>query len=566
MKRFALIIGLVITAAVQAATCGPIADDTYGYKAYWYPMKVDDTSYYFPVAYKIGLPKNYDSETSYPLVIFLHGSGEVGNDNSHVANWTNPCRNMTSYNGGSNAWNDANFACISLALQCPSTFSVSCGEFTSDNYLSPYWRSVFMPIYQILTNPWKIVYNYNYRGYSPIAFEQASAVVIVNNLLFNPSFTFYTKSDCSAYDESLTLNIDTDRVYLVGFSLGAYQVWGLMEAMRDVLAGAIALDGAPNMVSYDSYYSTLGTEAQYCDIFNSEDEESIEWCKVFTHQIEKICHIPVFYSMSTQISFSVSECNLPDFVGLYQEQWNNQADHADFILTCGYINSTGGHAVRYSSMHVYVPEITLGYGTDWLNHCSDCNQLYVFNHTTAKEYHESGASALRADLVRDDVNLTAWDWLFSQVRRDDEDIPDMEWPNWYYDAATNAENKWYSEPNSNDAAWLLDGQLIVYRHNKPNKFKFLIPGSAAFIRVNGTLYVVRDTDTGMIWDEGGAGETTMTAIGQTVTPQSGNSGFRVRYKGRYAHYNWECYACSKSTVPFDTAKFELLPVAKYFGG
>ena len=31
--------------------------------------------------YRILLPKNYNSQKSYPLLIFLHGAGERGNDN-----------------------------------------------------------------------------------------------------------------------------------------------------------------------------------------------------------------------------------------------------------------------------------------------------------------------------------------------------------------------------------------------------------------------------------------------------------------------------------------------------
>ena len=34
--------------------------------------------------YKILLPDNYDPENKYPLIIFLHGSGERGNDNENI--------------------------------------------------------------------------------------------------------------------------------------------------------------------------------------------------------------------------------------------------------------------------------------------------------------------------------------------------------------------------------------------------------------------------------------------------------------------------------------------------
>ena len=33
--------------------------------------------------YRILYPENYDSKKSYPLLVFLHGAGERGNDNEH---------------------------------------------------------------------------------------------------------------------------------------------------------------------------------------------------------------------------------------------------------------------------------------------------------------------------------------------------------------------------------------------------------------------------------------------------------------------------------------------------
>lgn len=62
--------------------------------------------------YRIMYPENYDQSKSYPLVIFLHGSGERGNDNEKQL-----------VHGASlfaNAENRKNFPAIVVFPQCPS--------------------------------------------------------------------------------------------------------------------------------------------------------------------------------------------------------------------------------------------------------------------------------------------------------------------------------------------------------------------------------------------------------------------------------------------------------------
>lgn len=62
------------------------------------------------VAYHIYLPKNYDDKTKIPLLLFLHGSGERGDDLDRVLKW-GPPKHIS---------NGRQFPCVVLSPQCPA--------------------------------------------------------------------------------------------------------------------------------------------------------------------------------------------------------------------------------------------------------------------------------------------------------------------------------------------------------------------------------------------------------------------------------------------------------------
>lgn len=55
------------------------------------PVNIDSALYqygkFIDMPYRILFPKNYDSSKSYPMLIFLHGIGERGNDNEKQLTW-----------------------------------------------------------------------------------------------------------------------------------------------------------------------------------------------------------------------------------------------------------------------------------------------------------------------------------------------------------------------------------------------------------------------------------------------------------------------------------------------
>ncbi len=70
MKRYPVVLFVLLAAGFRLA-----AQDLGLYKKEYYIVGKDT------LPYRILLPVNYDASTKYPLIYFLHGSGERGNDN-----------------------------------------------------------------------------------------------------------------------------------------------------------------------------------------------------------------------------------------------------------------------------------------------------------------------------------------------------------------------------------------------------------------------------------------------------------------------------------------------------
>jgi len=68
MRYYLVVVGLALSAFAAA-------QDKTAYEKHWL-VKGSDT-----LPYRLLLPKNYDPAKKYPLVLFLHGAGERGNDN-----------------------------------------------------------------------------------------------------------------------------------------------------------------------------------------------------------------------------------------------------------------------------------------------------------------------------------------------------------------------------------------------------------------------------------------------------------------------------------------------------
>ena len=147
-----------------------------------------DSGYTLP--YRIYIPYNYDSSKAYPLVLFLHGAGERGNDNvSQLKNGIGqPFKKEQS----------PIYQCIVVAPQCPSG------------------------------KKWVNVKAWTENQYSTDQIAESDELKAVVELLF-------------AIEQDYS--VDTDRIYATGLSMGGYGTWDLLVRHGDLFAAGIPVCG-----------------------------------------------------------------------------------------------------------------------------------------------------------------------------------------------------------------------------------------------------------------------------------------------------------------------------------
>jgi predicted peptidase len=146
--------------------------------------------------YRILYPKGYQNEKKYPLLLFLHGSGERGNDN-----------NAQLLHGGSVFLVDSirnNHAAIVIFPQCPADSSWADIEFKYDALLK---KGILVgPFRQEPTEPARLV--------------KELSDSLVDAGVVNPK-----------------------RIYIEGLSMGGFGVFDMLERYPDYFAAAIPICG-----------------------------------------------------------------------------------------------------------------------------------------------------------------------------------------------------------------------------------------------------------------------------------------------------------------------------------
>ncbi len=141
--------------------------------------------------YRLLKPKEVKENQRYPLVIFLHGSGERGNDNIITLNYITPLFLEEK--------NRNEFPCFLMVPQCPA----------SEKWTYPDW-------YQEPREPIRTV------------------VKLIDSLSVLPF-------------------IDNTRIYITGLSMGGYGTWYLLTRFPNKFAAAIPICGGGDPHQVDNF-------------------------------------------------------------------------------------------------------------------------------------------------------------------------------------------------------------------------------------------------------------------------------------------------------------------------
>ena len=148
--------------------------------------------------YRLVLPENYDDAKSYPMLVFLHGAGERGNDNElqlfHCVQYLA----------------DTLPECIIVAPQCPANN-------------------------QWVDTPW------TKGAYSIDKVPESNELKAVVELLDTLQEEF---------------NVDADRIYASGLSMGGFGAWDLMMRHNDYFAAGILVCGGGDLSQAEALKDT----------------------------------------------------------------------------------------------------------------------------------------------------------------------------------------------------------------------------------------------------------------------------------------------------------------------
>jgi predicted peptidase len=166
--------------------------------------------------YRVLYPENYDRTKKYPLILFLHGAGERGNDNRRQL--------IHGSKMFLNAENRSRYPAIVLFPQCPE---------------NSFWANTKMD-----------------RTKTPVSFEfdyEAPAnwpLDAVNRLV-----------DSVMVQES----VDADRVYVTGLSMGGMGTFEMVHRWPNRFAAAMPICGGGNTAAYDKRVKDIAFHVYHGD-------------------------------------------------------------------------------------------------------------------------------------------------------------------------------------------------------------------------------------------------------------------------------------------------------------
>jgi len=289
---------------------GPL-DDIYGHKAFWHVHSGQ------ALPYRLLYPYDYDPNQSYPLIVYLPGDGAYGTGYDNVNQVANGGFGKTYFGAGGDG---ATYTALAQAFPCfvisllrpvaqPATYDgLQNWMDTESSYYRQNNRSEgevkgyvgcgpvigykrYQGTHTLQGNPIpeynQFTYAYHQRLWREYDeggdcwFIQAALSLIRS--LINGSNTFYTKSDLSASTTPTAVNIDSDRVYYLGYSRGTPEGNGFLSGGKEIFAGAVLVDA----------YMTTGLAYSYNEssnlLWRSMDKKDEAAAKVAS----SYSHIPI---------------------------------------------------------------------------------------------------------------------------------------------------------------------------------------------------------------------------------------------------------------------------------
>lgn len=179
------------------------------YRALFEKKTITEEGFSITLPYRLYVPEDYDSNIAYPVILFLHGAGESGGDNEKQLNvgMMSPFFELGYYK---------DFPCIIVAAQVPNSPSGTIGEWVNTS-----WKD---------------------GSYEIKDMDKTGS-----------TFTEEIQLAKKAVDQTIAdYNVDTNRIYVTGISMGGYGTWNIITHYSDYFAAAMPICGAgdPSKAEY----------------------------------------------------------------------------------------------------------------------------------------------------------------------------------------------------------------------------------------------------------------------------------------------------------------------------
>jgi predicted peptidase len=149
------------------------------------------------LSYRLLKPENYDPKMTYPLVVFLHGAGERGSDNTAQL-----VHGVAEF---AKAENRKKYPCFLIAPQCPSNAKWADVDWGAEKHVMPK--------------------------------EPSESGRLTLELIAAAQKEF---------------SIDAKRIYITGLSMGGYGTWDLIARRPELFAAAVPICGGGDEATADA--------------------------------------------------------------------------------------------------------------------------------------------------------------------------------------------------------------------------------------------------------------------------------------------------------------------------